>query len=165
MKIKYLVTIVLVMLFGSCMKVSEFSEKIEINAPANIVFDIITDYESYDELLPELHDSIKIISNKKQGLGVQWQSTGTFKNHSFTTTWTITSYEENKIVEMKDLKDNLGKALFKIEPRKNDKVLYTMYISTKMYAPYEKDFFEIYKREMNIVKVEAERRYRMNLYD
>lgn len=28
--------------------------------------------------------------------------------------------------------------------------------------PYEEDFFDIYKREMNIVKEEAERRNKLN---
>lgn len=156
--LKSLIILCCAAILTGCMKVSTFTEEMEINAPADVVFDIITDYESYDELLPELHDTIEIVSEIKDGLGVEWESTGTFKGHSFTTIWTITAFEEDRFVEMKDLVDSIGESSFSIKPLNDNKVLYTMYISTKMFPPYEEEFFEIYRREMNIVKNEAESR-------
>jgi hypothetical protein len=131
-----------------------------INAPAEIIFAVITDYESYDELLPTLHDSIKIVSPEKTGMNVSWESTGTFKGHSFTTVWTVTEFTKNRSVKMEDLAEGIGETILKLNPITEGNTIYTMYISTKMFKPYEKEFIKIYREEMAIIKAESERLYK-----
>ena len=74
-------TLLFVIVFcASCTEVT-FQDSILIDAPSSVVFEVITDYETYDELLPLLHDEIEIVSEQKEGLGVAWKSTDTFKGH------------------------------------------------------------------------------------
>jgi uncharacterized membrane protein len=134
-----------------------FNETIKIDAPISIVFSVITDYDSYDELLPMLHDSIEITSEDESGQGVTWESTGTFKGHSFTTEWTVTEFIENEMVKMEDLEEGIGETVLTTTLKDENETEYSMYISTKMFKPYEKDFIEIYREEMSIIKAESER--------
>ena len=125
-----------------------------------MVFQVITDYESYDERLPMLHDSIEIVSDVKTGNGVAWESAGSFKGHKFTSVWTVAEYEQDRKVVIKDLEGGIGETVLETEPLSETETLYTMSLSTKMYKPYEKDFFAIYDQEMAIIKAESERIYR-----
>ncbi len=139
-----------------CMSVLEFHDVIEIDAPAEIVFSVITDYKHYDELLPMLHDKLEIVSDETEGLGVSWKSTGTFKGHEFITVWTVTEYDENRKVVLKDLEGDTGTSILETSPVNEIQALYSMYIRTKMFKPYEEDFIAIYRKEMMIVKEESE---------
>lgn len=157
--VSIIVVLFSIILFNSCVTNSAFENTIIINAPADIVFSVITDYEKYPELLPMLHDSMTIVSEQKTGLGVVWESTGSFKGHKFTSQWTITEYIENQKVVMEDLKDHIGKTVLELHPLSAEKTEYKMYLITKMFKPYEQDFFAIYNKEMSIIKEESERRY------
>lgn len=148
----------LVMLCTSCTQVT-FQDAILIEAPASVVFEVITDYEAYDELLPMLHNEVEIVSEQKEGLGVAWKSTGTFKGHSFTSTWTVTQFVENEMVQMEDLERNTGISILTTEGLNSYLTDYQVYIQTKMYLPYKWEFFDIYREEMQLVKAEAERRF------
>ena len=159
MRTKWIYILFSLLSMMSCMTISNFKESIEINAPAAIVFQIITDYESYDELLPTLHDQIQIVSENHEGLGVSWKSTGSFKGYKFTTTWTVIEYVKDRLVTMKDLKESIGSTTLQTESITNERTLYTMQISTKMFQPYENDFFQIYRDEMQRIKIESEKRY------
>jgi hypothetical protein len=158
-KYLFIIGIVSIVTFSSCITNSKFENSIEINAPASVVFSVITDYESYHEILPALHDKIKIISAQRNGPGVAWESTGTYKGHRFTTTWTVTEYIQDRLVTMKDLKDGIGYTTLQTEPIDENKTRYTMLIGTKMYRPYEQGFIDIYRDEIRRIKVESERRY------
>jgi hypothetical protein len=142
-----------------CMTTSIFQESIEIDAPASIIFQVITNYESYDELIPMLHKSMEIVSETKSGKGVEWKSTGEFKGHRYTSVWTVTEYIQDRKVVMKELERNIGECILETKPLSETKTLYTHYISTRMYKPYEQEFLAIYKKEMAIIKKESERIY------
>lgn len=140
---------------------STFTQSIEIDAPASIVFDIITDYENYDELIPELHDSISIVSKNKEGLGVAWENTGTFKGYTVTSTWTVTEFEQDRLIKLEDLDKKLATATLITDPINDYKTKYSKEIKSIMYKPYEDDLFKIYENEMKIINEESERIYRL----
>lgn len=153
-------TVFTMLLLAGCSTL-EFEETLIIKAPVETVFSTITDYESYDELLPKLHDHVEIVSENRHGAGVVWQSTGTFKGFSNTTTWTVTDYQENQIVVMEGLDDGSGRTVLKTKPIADDQTEYTMYISLEtMFKPFEKEFIAIFKEEMAIIKAESERKHR-----
>lgn len=154
--LKSIVIIIAISCLFGCVK-STFTESIEIDAPVSIVFDVITDYENYDELIPDLHDSISIISENKKGLGVAWKNTGTFKGYTVTSTWTVTEFEQNRIVKLEDLEKKYAIATLYTESIDKNKTKYSKEIKSMMYKPYEDDLFEIYKNEMKIIKEESER--------
>lgn len=160
--IKLFLLICISIMFLGCMKVSDFSDTIEIDAPSSVVFFVITDYESYDKILPELHDSISIVSEKKKGPGVAWESTGSYKGHSFTTIWTVTGFIQDEFVTMEDLKDGIGSTTLTTKDISQNKTEYNMQISIKMFSPFEEEFFEIYREEMKLIKAESERLYQIS---
>lgn len=88
---------------------------------------------------------------RKKGLAVAWESTGSYKGHSFTTTWTVTDFIQDKLVTMENLKDGVGSTTLITETISDDKTKYHMQISIKMFTPFEEEFFEIYKKEMNLI--------------
>lgn len=156
---------ILLFLVGLCTGCTQviFQDSILIEAPSSVVFEVITDYESYDELLPMLHKEVEIVSEQKKGLGVAWKSTGTFKGHSFTSTWMVTQFVENEMVQMEDFEQNKGISILTTEGINSFVTDYQIYIQTKMYLPYKWDFFDIYREEMQRVKVEAEARFQQIL--
>lgn len=158
---KIIILLCISFMFG-CVK-STFTQSIEIDAPASVVFDVITDYENYHELIPELHDSIEIITENKTGLGVAWLNTGTFKGYTVTSTWTVTEFEQDRIVKLEDLDKNYATAILMTEPLTDNKTLYSKEIKSIMYKPYEDDLFEIYNNEMRIIKEESERIFKLKL--
>ncbi len=145
---------------SSCVTNSMFEKSIEIDAPKEIVFSIITDYENYVNIIPMLHDSVKILSENKTGLNVIWESTGSFKGYKFTSKWTVTDYIENETLEIKDLDGGIGETRLTVKEIKENKTEYTMYLVTKIYKPYEKEFFAIYEKELQIIKEESEKRFK-----
>jgi Polyketide cyclase / dehydrase and lipid transport. len=146
-------------MLSGCVSNLQFQNVIEIDAPVSVVFSIITDYEQYPKIIPMLHDSVVIKTVNKTGVGVEWESTGSFKGHKFTSTWTVTEYIQDQKVAMKDLKTNIGETALIVESISENKTRYIMSIQTKMYKPYENDFIRIYKEEMSIIKREAEKKY------
>lgn len=159
----FLPLLVCIIVFSGCVTNSEFEKSITIQAPKEIVFAIITDYENYETLLPMLHDSVTIVSEEKKGNGVVWESTGSFKNHKFTSQWTVTEYIENEKVVIKDLDKGIGETVLTVKDVNPIETEYTMYLRTKMYKPYEKDFIAIYEKEMKIIKEESERQYKESI--
>lgn len=149
--------------FNSCVANSMFEKSIEIDAPKEIVFSLITDYENYVNIIPMLHDTVTILSENKTGENVVWESTGSFKGHKFTSKWTVTKYVENETVEIKDLDAGIGETKLTVKEINNNKTEYTMYLVTKMYKPYEKDFIAIYEKEMQIIKEESEKKYKESI--
>lgn len=150
------------LVFLGCTK-STFTGSVEIDAPVSIVFGLLTDYENYDVLIPDLHDSIEIVSEQKTGLGVAWANVGTFKGYTVESTWTVTEFEENKLVKLEDLESNYATAILSTKVIDINRTLYNKEINSIMYKPYEKDIFEIYNKEMRIIKEESERLYAIEL--
>jgi hypothetical protein len=73
----------------------------------------------------------------------------------------VTDFIQDRLVTMKDLKNGMGSCTLQTTPITDLRSLYTYQIDMKMYPPYEQDFFEIFKDELNRIKIEAERRYRL----
>lgn len=154
---RYVIVMTAMMLVSGCVSISTFKESIVINAEPSTVFRIIADFECYDELFPDLHDEVIIVSEIKQGKEVVWESVGSFKGVKFTTTRIVTDFAQDRMIRMEDVENDRAFVVLSLEALPEHQTRYTMSLSTKMYKPYEQEFFEIYKKEMRTVKREAER--------
>lgn len=158
MQKKILQILGLILFLNGCARI-EFEDSITIDAPSSVVFSVITDYEGWVNVLPELHDKVEIISDIKEGKGVVWRNEGTFKGHKSTSEVTITEYIENELVVMEDLKDGMSHTTLTTKKIDENTTLYTYKISCDMYLPYKDDFLEIVAGELLLVKAESEKRY------
>ena len=50
----------------------KYENSININAPKDLVFMILEDYENYPNIIPDFHVNVKIVSENRTGLGVQF---------------------------------------------------------------------------------------------
>lgn len=158
MKKSILLILFTIVLVSGCTRI-EYEESIIIDAPSSTVFSVITDYEEWVNILPELHDEIEIISEIKEGKGVVWRNVGYFKGHKNISEVTVTEYKENELVVMEDLKDGRSHTTLTTKKLNDNSTLYTYKISVDMYIPYKDYFLEIIANELLLVKAESEKRY------
>lgn len=163
MKQKKLQILLFIALISSCTRI-EYEESVLINAPSSTVFSVITDYENWVNVLPELHDEIEIISDIKEGKGVVWRNIGHFKGHKNISEVTVTEYRKNELVVMEDLKDGRSHTTLTTKDVGENSTLYTYKISVDMYIPYKDDFLEIIANELQLIKIESEKVYMNNWF-
>lgn len=163
MKKKYTIILcILSILFIGC-KEFTFSESIEIDAPASTVFSVITDYESYNIINPELHEKMRIVSDIKEGEGVIWESSGKFKIFKITTTWEVTNFEQNKSITMEDTNGQLGHTKLETEAKATNKTEFTTTTVSTMFIPLKNTMFRMYREEMLAFKKVSEEKFK-NMY-
>lgn len=157
---KYIITLCILCLLSIGCKELTFSESIEINAPVSTVFSVITDYESYNLINPELHEKMRIVSDKKEGEGVIWESTGKFKIFKIKTAWEVTQFEQNKFITMEDTKGQLGYTTLKVRQIDTDKTEFTTTTVSTMFIPLRNTMFGMYREEMMAFKNVSEDKFK-----
>jgi uncharacterized membrane protein len=73
-KIKTNIWIIFILSLVGCSSI-EYKNSVIINAPNNVVFNILEDYENYPNIIPDFHLAVKIISENRTGLGVRFENT------------------------------------------------------------------------------------------
>ena len=129
----------------------DYTTSRRISASSTTIFSVITDYEKYPVYFPDLHDSVEIISKVKNGKGVVWKSTGTFKGVTFTTIWEVTEYISDRKVVMKDTEGE-GTVTLTITQCSLTSCTYTYDAHIFMFLPYKDEFFAIFEKEADSVK-------------
>jgi uncharacterized membrane protein len=86
---KNLLFVLGIILLSGCLNI-RYENSININAPKALVFEILEDYENYPNIIPEFHISVRIISENRTGLGVQFINNSTFGGYKIESIYEVT---------------------------------------------------------------------------
>ena len=79
-----------------------YENSVNINAPKDIVFGILEDYENYPNIIPEFHDSVEIITENRTGFGVQFRNNSTFGGWKMESIFEVIEYRINEYIKLEN---------------------------------------------------------------
>ena len=142
---KYLPIIFCILLLSSCSTV-KYENSVIINAPINRVFYILEDYENYPNIIPEFHANVKIISENRKGIGVQFVNNSAFGGYKIESIYEVTEYRFNEYIKMKN-KTQYGSTELLVESINDNETLYTLknfvqipiFMKNKLYKAFDNE--------------------------
>jgi hypothetical protein len=100
-KINKNIWVIFVLLLVGCSEI-EYKNSIIINAPNNVVFNILENYEIYPDIIPDFHSTVKIISENRTGLGVTFENTSTWGGYKINSIYEVTEYKYNEYIKLEN---------------------------------------------------------------
>ena len=129
----------------------KYENAIIINAPNNIVFNILEDYENYPNIIPEFHSAVKIISENRTGIGVQFNNSSTWGGYKIESTYEVIEYRINEYIKLKNL-SQFGSTELIIKKVDDNKTEYTLINYTKIPFYMKKRLYGSFDNELEIIK-------------
>jgi uncharacterized membrane protein len=147
---KQLILTVIVLLLAGCTTL-KYENAVMINAPDNIVFRVLEDYENYPTIIPEFHSAVKIVSENKTGIGVKFNNISTWGGYKIESTYEVVEYRINENIKLKNL-SQYGSAELIVKKNDDTKSEYTLINYTKVPFYMKKRLYESFGNELKIVK-------------
>jgi uncharacterized membrane protein len=139
-----------VIVFAGCSNI-RYENSININAPVGIVFEILEDYENYSNIIPDFHASVRIISENRTGLGVQFINISTFGGHRIESIYEVTEYRFNEYIKMEN-RSQYGSTELIVEDIGNNRTRYTLINYLRIPSTMKNRIFNAFDNELEIIK-------------
>ena len=136
----------------------KYENSIAINAPKDIVFEILENYENYPNIIPELHSNVKIITDNRTGLGVQFINNSTFGGYRIESVFEAIEYRLNEYIKLEN-KSQYGFTELSVEEIKDDVTMYTLINNLKIPNSMKNKLFNAYNNELEVIKRISENSY------
>ena len=145
-----LLIIFVVLAFSGCTTV-RYENSIVINGTKDLAFMILEDYENYPNIIPEVHDNVRIISENRTGLGVQFINNSTFGGFNTESLFEVVEYRFNEYIKLKNL-THYGFTELKLADIEYGKFQFTLINYTKIPFFMRKKLFNVFDKELEIIK-------------
>jgi hypothetical protein len=153
--LKLLIVICVLYLVG-CSTI-KYENSINIKASKDFVFNILEDYENYPSVIPEFHANVKIISENRTGLGVQFINNSTFGGYKIQSIYEITEYRYNEYIKMEN-KLQYGLTEMIIENIDENQTKYTLINDIRIPIFMKDKLFNAFDNELETIKKVSERK-------
>ena len=153
MKNLLIISCVLVLIGCSNIK---YENSININAPKDHVFMILEDYENYPNIIPDFHVNVKIISENRTGLGVQFINNSTFGGYKIESIYEVTEYRFNEYIRMEN-KSQYGSTELTVENISDNETLYTLKNYMRIPNSMKNKLYSVFDNELETIKRISER--------
>jgi len=147
---KNLLIIFGVLVFIGCSNV-EYEKSINIKAPKELVFMILEDYENYPNIIPDFHVNVKIISENRTGLGVQFINNSTFGGYKIESLYEITEYRFNEYIKMEN-KSQYGSTEMIVEEISDNESIYTLINYVRIPNSMKSKLYSAFDSELETIK-------------
>jgi len=147
---KHLLIILSIISLSGCVDIM-YENSIIINTPKDIVFEILEDFENYPNIIPAFHDNVRIISNNRTGLGVQFINNSTFGGYRIESIFEVIEYRFNEYIKLENKSQN-GLTELYVEEIENNKTRYTLINNFRAPKSMKNKLFMGYDEELEIIK-------------
>jgi len=154
---KNLFFIFCIIVLSGCSNV-RYENSISINAPIELVFGILEDYENYPNIIPEFHTNVNIISENRTGLGVQFINNSTFGSYKIESIYEVTEYRFNEYIKMEN-KSQYGSTELIVENNGANRTLYTLINYVRIPVSMKNQLFNAFNNELETIKRISEENY------
>ena len=154
MNIKNLLIIFCVLVLSGCSNV-KYEKSIKINAPKDLVFTILEDYENYPNIIPDFHINVKIISENRTGVGVQFINNSTFGGYKIESIYEVTEYRFNEYIKMEN-KSQYGFTELILENINDNTTIYTLINYVRIPNSMKNKLYSAFDNELETIKRTSE---------
>lgn len=147
---KFLFVLGVIILFAGCTNI-RYENSININAPKEFVFKTLEDYENYPNIIPEFHANVRIISENRTGLGVQFINNSGFGGYKIESIYEVTEYRLNEYIKMEN-KSQYGSTELIIEDAGNNETKYTLINHVRIPGSMAKKLYAAFDTELKTIK-------------
>jgi len=138
------------LILTSCVNV-RYKNSIIIDAPRNIVFAILEDFENYPNIIPEVHAEVRIITENRTGLGVQFINISTFGRHRTESIFEVTEYRFNEFIRLEN-RSQYGVTELIVEEAEHNRTLYTLINYLRIPRFMRNELFRVFDEELEIIR-------------
>jgi len=146
-----------VIILSGCVDI-RYENSIIINAPKDIVFEILEDYENYPNIIPDFHANVRIITDNRTGLGVQFINNSTFGGYKMESLFEVIEYRFNEYIKLEN-KSQYGITELSVEEIGNNVTLYTLINNFRIPKSMKGKLFTAYNYELGIIKRISENKF------
>ena len=155
MKCKLLVLGILIL--SGCSDV-KYENSININAPKALIFGILEDYEAYPDIIPEFHANVKIISDNRTGLGVQFINNSKFSGYRIESKYEVIEYRLNEYIKMEN-KSQYGLTELIVDDIGDNETKYTLINYVRIPISMKNELYSAFDNELETIKKVCEYKY------
>ena len=145
----FLITFGILSLSG-CITV-RYENSIMINAPKDIVFMVLEDFENYPNMIPELHAETRIITENRTGFGVQFLNISTFGGFNTESIFEVVEYRLNKYIKLKNL-THYGYTELIVIDIGDGRTKYTLINYTRVPFFMRRRLFMVFDEELELIR-------------
>jgi uncharacterized membrane protein len=149
----------LMIIFGALVLVGcsnvQYEKSININAPKDLVFMILEDYENYPNIIPDFHANVKIVSENRTGLGVQFINNSTFGGYKIESLYEVTEYRFNEYIRMEN-KSQYGSTELIVENINDNETIYTLINYVRIPNSMRNQLYSAFDNELETIKRTSE---------
>jgi uncharacterized membrane protein len=139
-----------IIILAGCSNI-KYENSININAPKVFVFGILENYESYPNIIPEFHANVRIISENRTGLGVQFINNSTFGGYKIESIYEVTEYRLNEYIKMEN-KSQYGSTELIVNDVGNNETKYTLINYVKIPNSMKSKLNNAFDNELETIK-------------
>jgi uncharacterized membrane protein len=139
-----------ILILSGCSTI-RYENSININAPKNHVFMILEDYENYPNIIPEFHANVKIISENRTGLGVQFINNSTFGGYKIESIYEVTEYRFNEYIKMEN-KSQYGSTELIVKNIGDNETIYTLINYVRIPISMKNKMYKAFDNELETIK-------------
>jgi len=138
------------LILTGCVNV-RYENSIIIDAPRSIVFAILEDFENYPNIIPEVHAEVRIITENRTGLGVQFINISTFGGHRIESIFEVTEYRFNEFIRLENI-SQYGVTELILDEAEYNRTLYTLINYLRIPRFMRNELFSIFDEELEIIR-------------
>ena len=154
---KKLLIVFVVLALSGCITV-RYENSIIINAPKDVVFMVLEDFENYPNMIPEVHAETRIITENRTGLGVQFSNLSTFGGFNTKSIFEVVEYRINEYIKLKNL-THYGYTELILVDIGDGKTKYTLINYTRVPFFMRRRLFRVFDEELELIKKFIENKY------
>jgi len=154
---KNLLLVLGILILSGCSDV-KYENSIIINAPKAFVFGILEDYENYPNIIPEFHTNVRIISENRTGLGVQFKNNSKFGGYKIESIYEVTEYRYNEYIKMEN-KSQYGLTELIVDDIGNNETKYTLINYVRIPISMKNELYNAFDNELETIKKISEYNY------
>ena len=129
----------------------KYENSININAPKDLVFMILEDYENYPNIIPDFHVNVKIVSENRTGLGVQFYNNSTFGGYKIKSLYEVTEYRFNEYIRMEN-KSQYGSTEMIVEKINDNETIYSLINYVRIPNSMKNKLYSAFDSELETIK-------------
>jgi hypothetical protein len=146
-----------IIILSGCSNI-KYENSININAPKDFVFGILEDYEAYPNIIPEFHTNVRITSENRKGLGVQFINNSTFGGYKIESIYEVTEYRFNEYIKMEN-KSQYGSTELIVNDIGNNETKYTLINYVKIPNSMKNKLNKAFDNELETIKKVSENKF------
>jgi uncharacterized membrane protein len=151
---KNLLFVLGIIILSGCSDI-RYENSINISAPKALVFGILEDYENYPNIIPEFHTNVRIISENRTGLGVQFINNSIFGGYKIESIYEVTEYKFNEYIKMEN-KSQYGSTELIVNDIGNNETKYTLINYVRIPNSMKNKLISTFDNELETIKKVSE---------